>query len=316
MSYYSDKRRKAGLSKSEVAEKLGIDYAKYELIDRGILRMPNRFLDKFNQIVNKSKNETVIDKLDKIDVVNKWWDEMSIKKAHGSYALNDKMKEFNIETLGELDKLLGYSSKGATSGYLCNSKVAGFDFKNKLYNFFHDELNIQPPKTNNNIINKEKNRSRHTPEEQKEYRVLLDWYNTVDLHAWKDKHNFTKLDICHNSGLSEGSVHNLMNRKGSFTPILETLRRLKEYYDKTEEQPVVMTFTSVPTNEVPEEIRRRGEELVREVNENMTLKETLSSKYREKIDNIEQRIKAYKELIGELEKEKEIYETVLEDLED
>ena len=96
MSYYSDKRRKAGLSKSEVAEKLGIDYAKYELIDRGILRMPNRFLDKFNQIVNKSKNETVIDKLDKIDVVNKWWDEMSVKKSHGLYVLNDKMKEFNI----------------------------------------------------------------------------------------------------------------------------------------------------------------------------------------------------------------------------
>lgn len=316
MSYYSDKRRKAGLSKSEMAEKLDMEYAKYELIDRGILRMPNRFMDRFNQIVNKTKTETVIDKLDKIDIVNKWWDEMSIKKAHGSYVLNDKMKEFNIETLGELDTLLGYSSKGATSGYLCNSKVAGFDFKNKLYNFFHDELNIQPPKTNNKIINKEKNRSRHTPEEQKEYRVLLDWYNTVDLHAWKDKHNFTKLDICHNSGLSEGSVHNLMNRKGMFTPILETLRKLKEYYDKTEEQPVVMTFTSVPTNEVPEEIRKQGEELVREVNENMTLKEKLINKYETTIRELEEQIEKHQMIIVDISREKEVYEQVLADLED
>ena len=316
MSYYSDKRRKAGLSKSEVAEKLGIDYAKYELIDRGILRMPNRFLDKFNQIVNKSKNETVIDKLDKIDVVNKWWDEMSIKKAHGSYVLNDKMKEFNIETLGELDKLLGYSSKGATSGYLCNSKVAGFDFKNKLYNFFHDELNIQAPKVEKTIV--EKKPVKHKSEQQKQERaILLEWYNAVDLHAWKDKHRLTKIDICHRSGLSEGSVHNVMNKRGTFEPTLETLQKLKTFYDETENSvKAVMTFTSVPVNEVPEEIRRQGEQLVREVNENMTLKETLNSKYREKIDKIEQRIKAYKELIGELEKEKEIYETVLEDLED
>lgn len=315
MSYYSDKRRKAGLSKSEVAEKLGIDYAKYELIDRGILRMPNRFLDKFNQIVNKSKNETVIDKLDKIDVVNKWWDEMSVKKSHGLYVLNDKMKEFNIETLGELDKLLGYSSKGVTSGYLCNNRTAGFDFKNKLYNFFHDELNIQPPKQRSNTVVKP-SRKKRSVEDNIEYHNLLNWYETVDLHAWKDKHNFTKLDICHNSGLSEGSVHNLMNRKGRVTPVLETLRKLKEYYDKTEEQPVVMTFTSVSTNEVPEEIRRQGEKLVREVNENMTLKEKLSNKYEGMIHEIELQISIYEKKIAELYKEKEVYEKVLADLED
>ena len=315
MSYYNDRRRKAGLSKSEMAEQLGIDYAKYELIDRGILRMPNRFLDKFNQIVNKSKNEIVIDKLDKIEIVNEWWNNVSIKRAHGTYVLNDKMEEFNIASLAELDKLLGYTSNGVVSGYLNNNKTPGFNFKNKLYNFFHDELNIQAPRTKQERTMQQK-RGTRSPEDEKEYGMLLSWYNTVDLHAWKDKHNFTKLDICNNSGLSEGSVHNLINKKGTFTPIYDTLKKLKECYDKTEEQPIAMTFTSVPTNEVPEEIRRQGEQLVREVNENMNLREKLSAKYQGAIEDIEKQISMYKKTIEELYKEKEFYETVLEDLED
>lgn len=316
MSYYSDKRRKAGLSKSEVAEQLGIEYAKYELIDRGILRMPNRFLDKFNQIVNKSKNETMINKLDKIEVVNKWWDEVSVKMGHGQYVLTEKMKEFNIETLHELDVLLGYKSHGVISGYLNNNKTIGFNAKNKLYNFFNDTLNIQAPKQKNTVTS---SRSRYTVEQQEEYNNLLIWFNGIDFLKWRSKHNLSNIAIHKSSGLSDGTVHNIMYQKGKIKPGYTTLKKLKTYYDNIEnnnQQPVVMTFTSVPTNEVPEEIRRQGEQLVREVNENMTLKETLNSKYREKIDKIEQRIKAYKELIGELEKEKEIYETVLEDLED
>lgn len=314
MSYYSDKRRKAGLSKSEVAEQLGIEYAKYELIDRGILRMPNRFLDKFNQIVNKSKNETVIDKLDKIEVVNQWWDKVSVKKGHGHYVLNDVMKEFNIDTISELDKLLGYKSHGVVSGYLNNNKSIGFDAKNKMYNFFQDTLNIQPPKNKKQVINK---RSVYTVDQQKEYTMLLEWFDSINFLEWRNKNGIENHKMQKDSGLSEGTIHNILYKKGTMKPVYATIKKFKTYYDKIEnakQQPVVMTFTSVPTNEVPEEIRRQGEKLVREVNENMNLKETLNSKYREKINNIEQRIKAYKELIEGLENEKNVYEQVLEDI--
>lgn len=316
MSYYSDRRRKTGLSKSEMAEQLGIEYAKYELIDRGILRMPNRFLDKFNQIINKGKNETMIDKLDKIEVVNKWWNEVSVKKGHGSYVLTDKMKEFNIETLNELDTLLGYKSHGVVSGYLNNNKTIGFNAKNKLYNFFNDTLNIQAPKQKNTVST---SRSRYTVEQQEEYASLLKWFNNINVLEWRNKNHLNNLDIHKSSGLSDGTVHNIMYQKGKIKPGYNTLKKFKTFYDNFEnskQQPVVMTLKSVPTNEIPEEIRRRGEELVREVNDNMTLKETLSSKYRAKIDKLDERIRAYKALMEELEKEKKVYETVLEDLED
>lgn len=316
MSYYSDKRRKAGLSKSEVAEQLGIEYAKYELIDRGILRMPNRFLDKFNQIVSKSKNETVINKLDKIDVVNKWWDEVSVKKGHGSYVLNDVMKEFNIDTISELDKLLGYKSHGVVSGYLNNNKSIGFDAKNKMYNFFQDTLNIQPPKNKKQVINK---RSVYTVDQQKEYVELLDWFGSVNFLEWRNKNGIENHKMQKDSGLSEGTIHNILYKQGTMKPVYATIKKFKTYYDKIEnakQQPVVMTFTSVPTNEVPEEIRKQGEELVREVNENMTLKEKLINKYETTIRELEEQIEKHQMIIVDISREKEVYEQVLADLED
>jgi transcriptional regulator with XRE-family HTH domain len=316
MSYYSDKRRKAGLSKSEVAEQLGIEYAKYELIDRGILRMPNRFLDKFNQIVNKSKNETVIDKLDKIEVVNQWWDKVSVKKGHGHYVLNDVMKEFNIDTISELDKLLGYKSHGVVSGYLNNNKSIGFDAKNKMYNFFQDTLNIQPPKNKSTTISK---RSTYTTEQQKEYTMLLEWFDSINFLEWRNKNGIENHKMQKDSGLSEGTIHNILYKKGTMKPVYATIKKFKTYYDKIEnakQQPVVMTFTSVPTNEVPEEIRRQGEKLVREVNENMNLKEKLSAKYQGAIEDLEKQISMYEKKIEDCYREKEVYEQVLADLED
>ena len=316
MSYYSDKRRKAGLSKSEVAEQLGIEYAKYELIDRGILRMPNRFLDKFNQIVNKSKNETVIDKLDKIEVVNQWWDKVSVKKGHGHYVLNDIMKEFNIDTISELDKLLGYKSHGVVSGYLNNNKSIGFDAKNKMYNFFQDTLNIQPPKNKSTTISK---RSTYTTEQQKEYTMLLEWFDSINFLEWRNKNKIENHQMQKDSGLSEGTIHNILYKKGTMKPVYATIKKFKTYYDKIEnakQQPVVMTFTSVPTNEVPEEIRRQGEKLVREVNENMNLKEKLSAKYQGAIEDLEKQISMYEKKIEDCYREKEVYEQVLADLED
>ena len=316
MSYYSDKRRKAGLSKSEVAEQLGIEYAKYELIDRGILRMPNRFLDKFNQIVNKSKNETVIDKLDKIEVVNQWWDKVSVKKGRGHYVLNDIMKEFNINTITELDKLLGYKSHGVVSGYLNNNKTIGFDAKNKMYNFFQDTLNIQPPKNKPTTISK---RSTYTTEQQKEYTMLLEWFDSINFLEWRNKNGIENHKMQKDSGLSEGTIHNILYKKGTMKPVYATIKKFKTYYDKIEnakQQPVVMTFTSVPTNEVPEEIRRQGEKLVREVNENMNLKEKLSAKYQGAIEDLEKQISMYEKKIEDCYREKEVYEQVLADLED
>lgn len=305
MSYYCKKRRKAGLSKSEVANALGIDYKRYVLIDKGEVKMPNKLIDKFNELINKTKTENDIDRINRKEVVNKWWDEVSVKKKHGVYVLNDKMKEFNIDTLTELSLLIG-SGKRYVSDCLNNSDKVSFEAKNRLYSFFENELNIQPPK--NKKTNKHSlHRNVHEDIE------LLNWWNSFDINKWCTDNNLTRKDILNNVKLSSGTICNLFNNR--FTPYNNTLALLKKYVDKVEKgKQVTMEFTSVPTDEVPEEIQAIGKDLAREVNEDMKLKEKLITKYESKLIDICTKIERHETIINDLYKDKEIYEQILNDI--
>lgn len=316
-SIWRKRRLKKGLEISEVANYLDISYERYALIDRGIVKMPNKYIEKFNELINKNKGETKINTLTRQEIVNVWWDKMSVKTGRGEYALREKMREFNIDTLRELDLLLGYTVNGAMSNYLNGHQHASFDVKNKVYSFFENELNIQPPK---NKLKKEYNRPNAAGVQQTdEYKELLAWYKQFDLKQWRVDNNLTNSQIVAKSGLSDGTIHNIMYNRFQ-APCLSTLKKLKtfidNYYDIIDTEPVVMTFTSVPTNEVPEEIRRQGEQLVREVNENMTLKEKLINKYETTIRELEEQIEKHQMIIVDISREKEVYEQVLADLED
>ena len=90
---------------------------------------------------------------------------------------------------------------------------------------------------------------------------------------------------------------------------------LKEYIDKVEKaKQVTMEFTSIPVEEVPEEIQTIGKNLAMEVNEDMKLKEKLINKYETKLEEIENNINKYKHLIEKLECEKVFYEEILKDI--
>lgn len=320
MSYYCKKRMKAGLSKSEVANALGIDYKKYVLIDKGVVKMPNKLIDKFNELINKTKTENDIDRINRKEVVDKWWKEMSVKKKHGVYVLNDKMKEFNIDTLTELSLLIG-SNKRYMSDCLNKSDEVNFETKNRLYSFFENELNIQPPK------DKKKNK-RSSHRNTHEDIELINWWKSFDINKWCTDNNLTRKDILNNVKLSSGTICNLFNNK--FTPYTNTLVLLKEYIDSIENKKnVSMEFTAVPVEKVPEEIKltgkffretklqspkELGDNLVKEINEDMKLKEKLINKYGAKLEEIENNINKYKHLIEKLECEKVFYEEILKDI--
>ena len=311
MSYYCKKRMKAGLSKSEVANALGIDYKRYVLIDKGVVKMPNKLIDKFNKLMNKTKTENNIDRINRKEVVDKWWNEVSVKKKHGVYVLNDKMKEFNIDTLTELSLLIG-SNKRYVSDCLNNNDKVSFEAKNRLYSFFENELNIQPPKDKKINVHKKKNKhsSHRNINEDIE---LLNWWKSFDINKWCDDNDLTRKDVLINTKLSSGTICNLFNDK--FTPYTNTLVLLKKYIDEVEkEKQVTMEFTSIPVEEVPEEIQTIGKNLAMEVNEDMKLKEKLINKYETKLEEIENNINKYKHLIEKLECEKAFYEEVLKDI--
>ena len=311
------RRLRKGLDISEVANYLDMSYERYALIDKGDVKMPNKYIEKFNELINKSRGETSINRLTREEVVNVWWDTMSQKIGHGQFKLNEKMIEFNIQTLNELDILLGYKNKsGAMSNYLNRHKDVSFDVKNKVYSFFENELNIQPPKVKQEKTSSKGNR---TIQSSDEYKELLKWYDNFDLTNWRGKHPITNKDLSKQSGLATGTIYNIM-RKTHSTPTIDVMKKLKDFIDNYTERPTnkpisqVMTFTSIPTEEVPEDIRRMGRELAREVNENMSLKEKLLAKYDEVIEGIENDINRYKYMIERLEDKIAFYEQIINDI--
>lgn len=96
---YRKRRRRTDLSQIEVANYLGISYDRYCLIERGDVKMPTRLLDKFNEIMNKSKGETIVDRINREQEVNKWWKEVSKREKWGTYGIDKYLKEFNIDNL-------------------------------------------------------------------------------------------------------------------------------------------------------------------------------------------------------------------------
>lgn len=325
-SIWRKKRIKYGLTISEVANYLDIDYQRYELIDKGVVKMPRKYIDKFNELINKNKKEKNIDRLNREEIVNKWWDEVSVKTGYGKYKLNEKMKEFNIDSLNELAHLLGWSTQAGLCNYLNGNSQIGFDVKNKLYSFFENELNIQPPKEK---IKKERSKKLNNGEKKprgfyarkisNEFcDELYNWYNNFNIREWAEKNNLTRHDIKNGTCLGDGTVSNLY-RKTFDKPAISTVIKLKNYVDKVESdnQNVMtetMVFESVPVEDVPEDIKEIGQKLVEEVNRDMQLKEKLSMKYRGVINEIEEKIEKHQEIIAELNKEKEIYEKIINDL--
>ena len=150
-TYYKNKRNKVGLSQSDMARELGIPCVKYEQIERGEIKMPKRLIDKFNEIISRGNNIHSLEKLEHEREVNEYIDWLS-KNDH----LKLEMDRFNISTRNELGQLLGYKG-GSIISKLFSGKFSGaYDLKNKIYLFFHDELNMQPKKLNKQISDKQK----------------------------------------------------------------------------------------------------------------------------------------------------------------
>lgn len=152
-TYYKNKRNKVGLSQSDMARELGIPCVKYEQIERGEIKMPKRLIDKFNEIISRGNNIHSLEKLEHEREVNEYIDWLS-KNDH----LKLEMDRFNISTRNELGLLLGYKG-GSIISKLFSGKFANayaYDLKNKIYLFFHDELNMQPKKLNKQISDKQK----------------------------------------------------------------------------------------------------------------------------------------------------------------
>jgi transcriptional regulator with XRE-family HTH domain len=240
-TYYKKRRRKMGLAPSDMAKELGINCKKYSLIENGVVKMPKNLIDKFNEIVNRGKNAHTLAKMTNEKLVTDFWDNMK-SKTNGKYNLKEKMKEFNIETFKELGDLIGVSNSNI-SHYLNADWKAPYDFMNKVYQFFDDELNIQAPKKETIVkpaakketIKKEKSVVGRACKNEE----LINWYKNIDFRSILNEHNMTYDYVAQKTGVGLSSVSRAM-RKSTAMPAYNTLKKLKEFFDSFEKDTIVV----------------------------------------------------------------------------
>lgn len=223
-SYFNNKRTKAGLTKSEVANALGVSYDRYTLWDKGELEMPSKYIDKFNELIHRKKGEHEIERLNREMEINKWWETMREKDEDGKYRLNNEVHKYNFRNTREFSKHLGFHAS-MISYYLSTNKIS-FDTKDRIYTFLHDELNIQPPL-------KEVKRKKYTNEQIDRKSELLEWYKTFDFDKYLSENNLTKRDIAFQENMATGTVFNLVNKKFE-TPTINSLAKIKHFIDNNE----------------------------------------------------------------------------------
>lgn len=72
-----------------MAKELGIDYVRYDLIEKGRVKMPTKLIDTFNEIINRGKTTHSLSKIVNEQTVNDFWDEISTNSSnkYGDYKL-------------------------------------------------------------------------------------------------------------------------------------------------------------------------------------------------------------------------------------
>ena len=224
MTYYEKKRRKTTLTRSDVANYLNIDYDRYELIERGKVKMPKNLIDKFNELINKQKGEVRVEQLNREQIVNEWWDKVRVKKGIGKYGLTEYMDKFNIKSLSQLAELMGYKNKLAIqqqlNGY--NHKSTSYDFKNRLYSFFENELNIQPVEIKQTIQRKKVVISES-----------LKWLSHFDIKSYLNENGLTQADLYRETDINRSVMSMLLRKLNESAPSDISINKIIAYYNRT-----------------------------------------------------------------------------------
>lgn len=275
--------------------------------------MPKNLIDKFNEIINKGKNENTLERLNNTQVVNDFWKDMK-SKTNGQYNLKTKMKEFNIDTFKELAELVGVSNSNI-SHYLREDWEAPYDFKNTMYQFFQDELNIQEPKkktVSKPVVTKKAGVVGRSCKNEE----LINWYKNIDFRSILNEHNMTYDYVAQKTGVGLSSVSRAM-RKSTAIPAYNTLKKLKEFFDSFEKDTIAVDeWVNQPCETVDfdefvmPELEKCDEEPV-ELVEKCDSEDEVIKRYRTEIEENNVIIETYQGIINNLINRNRVCEEVL-----
>lgn len=224
MNYYLKRRLQSGLTKNDVARELGLDYIRYSAIERGVVKMPLNLIDKFNEIINRGKENEIARTENEIRA-DEFWQEISQLTENNNYVLKEKMNEFNITSLNQLANLLGYKSVGTIYNYLEGRNPVGVEFKKRIYNFFSNEKNIQIP---TKVVGKSETGKKRIVEKAVDPK-LDKYYEKTNFRKILQDYNITNRQIAKVVGAHDSTISN-MTRKSS-KPSYKIIQQVKDYLE-------------------------------------------------------------------------------------
>ena len=315
MNIYKKKRQKINMSEVDMAKKLGMDLVKYKFVEKGLMKMPNELIDKFNKIID----DGAINKIDELEhkkEVESWFEENFLDKNK----LNDLLKFYNIENYKQLGILLGYKDGSIISGALRKgSDNTRYNFKNKVYTFLTNEMNIQLPVNTRNTSKKAKTKTNATTSSERS--ELLEWFNNFDLKQFASENNLNPAELSRKLGISSSTAWGLLNTQSKSGPNTGTLKKLKnlvENYSVLDE--LSKEFPKIPEMKEEDNICEltiqclADEPIVERTRPKYTISNTIN-KYKNMINEIDDKINDIQKTMSELETNKKIYSEVLKELE-
>lgn len=273
MNYYLKKRLHYHIPRSDMAQMLGIDYNFYYAIEKGDVKMPINLINKFNEILNRGKENEITTTQNELKA-DEFWQQMKQKNADGRYVLVDKMHEFNIYNYETLVHLLGYSSVGTIYNYLQDKNPVGKEFKKRLYNFFSDELNIQIPKHKKTVQKKKPVVSRPVDKELDAY------YKNTDFKAILRERNLTNRELARAIGVHDSIISTMVRKKTK--PSDKVLYAVKQFLEDT--------ATSVSVNNTTSDKYISKQKLMDECQKELDGFKELIAEYQKQIDEINAKI--------------------------
>lgn len=285
MNYYLRKRLHNRISRSDMANMLGIDYNFYLAIEKGVIKMPLNLIDKFNEIINKGKENEITD-IENTIKADEFWNKMHQKDETGRWVLVSKMHEFNICNFEELVSLLGYKSVGTIYNYLQGRNPVGNEFKKRLYHFFSDETNIQIP---HKEVKKPRYKINNTT--RKPNKELDKYYEKTDFKKIMHDNYITNVQIANAIGVHNSTVSTMTSK--NYKPSYNVIQKVKDYLDN-------YISTEAPSKEAPVK------------NDDYISKTALLDKCNNEILQYETTITEYEKQITELKSKLELTNKLIE----
>ena len=229
------------------------------------------------------------------------------------------MSEFNISTQKELGVLLGYADGTCISQLKQNKDNVAYDFKNRIYDFFNDELNIQPKKEVQVI-------------KTKKPKCVDDKITPEYVLNYCKENNMALSRLERLAGLGRTTLQVGVKNNSRFSP--KTMRKLNAYFRKLDDnkeeelndnKEEELVFPELPNTNVID--NNKDEDVSKEILINTldNVKTKWQKRYEENISkqfalgvemgNLQEQLELKQKEYDRLKEEEKVYSEILEDLE-